>query len=272
MKVLVEGEEEVGGESIAKYVSEKKDKLKADFALVSDTDMFAPELPTLSVGLRGLIYTEIEVRGAKVDLHSGIYGGAAPNPFFALCQIIAKLKDENGHILIPGFYDQVGKPSADELKAWKSLPFDEERYRSQEVGSKELTGEHGFSVQERTWARPTLEVHGMPGGFIRRGREDGHSCEGDCKNINANRAQHGPKAQLRSLQDLCSIARAEGCRGRGETPQHGRSYDHSHRQSFREGLDRGNEGSVRERDGIRALRWIDSGRRRFRQAPEDPFA
>jgi acetylornithine deacetylase/succinyl-diaminopimelate desuccinylase-like protein len=169
VKVLIEGEEEVGGESIAKFVAEQKQKLKADFALVSDTEMFAPELPTLCVGLRGLIYTEIEAVGAKVDLHSGMYGGAAPNPFFALCQVISKLKDENGHILIPGFYDQVTKPSEDELKAWNSLPFDEHEYLEIEIGSKELTGEPGFSVQERTWARPTLEVHGMPGGFIGAG-------------------------------------------------------------------------------------------------------
>jgi acetylornithine deacetylase/succinyl-diaminopimelate desuccinylase-like protein len=102
-------------------------------------------------------------------LHSGMYGGAAPNPFFALSQIISKLKDDNGKILIPHFYDNVQKPSAQELKAWQSLPFNEEQYRQHEVGSTELTGEPGFSVQERTWARPTLEVHGMPGGFIGAG-------------------------------------------------------------------------------------------------------
>jgi acetylornithine deacetylase/succinyl-diaminopimelate desuccinylase-like protein len=116
-----------------------------------------------------MIYTEIEAQGAKVDLHSGIYGGAAPNPFVALAQVIAALKDAQGHILIPGFYDKVEAPSADELKAWKSLPFDEEAYRSSEVGSRELTGEAGFSVLERTWARPTMDVHGMPGGFIGAG-------------------------------------------------------------------------------------------------------
>jgi acetylornithine deacetylase/succinyl-diaminopimelate desuccinylase-like protein len=166
VRVIVEGEEEVGGEGIAAFVREHGEELKADVALVSDTDMFAPDLPTLCVGLRGMIYTEIEARGARTDLHSGLYGGVAPNPFVALAQVIAKLKDENGKILIPGFYDKVAKPSADELKAWKALPFDEERYRETEVGSVALTGEPGLSVQERTWARPTLEVHGMPGGFI----------------------------------------------------------------------------------------------------------
>ena len=169
VRVILEGEEEVGGESIAKFVREHPEQLKADFALVSDTEMFAPELPTLCVGLRGMIYTEIEARGAKTDLHSGIYGGAAPNPFVALAQIIAQLKDKDGRILIPGFYDKVQAPSADELKAWKSLPFDEEHYRQTEVGSSQLTGESGYSVIERTWARPTLDVHGMPGGFIGAG-------------------------------------------------------------------------------------------------------
>jgi acetylornithine deacetylase/succinyl-diaminopimelate desuccinylase-like protein len=169
VRVIFEGEEEVGGETIAAYVASKPAELKADFALVSDTELFAPGLPTLCVGLRGMIYTEIEVRGAKTDLHSGMYGGAAPNPFVALAQILAKLKDENGRILIPGFYDDVSAPSKEELEAWHSLPFDEEHYRRTEVGSRALVGEAGYSVLERTWARPTLDVHGIPGGFIGAG-------------------------------------------------------------------------------------------------------
>jgi acetylornithine deacetylase/succinyl-diaminopimelate desuccinylase-like protein len=169
VRVLFEGEEEVGGEGIANYVASKPANLKADFALVSDTELFAPGLPTLCVGLRGMIYTEIEVRSAKSDLHSGMYGGAAPNPFVSLAQIIAKLKDESGRILIPGFYDDIIPPSPEELAAWKSLPFDEEEYRKNEVGSRKLVGEPGYSVIERTWARPTLDVHGMPGGFIGAG-------------------------------------------------------------------------------------------------------
>jgi acetylornithine deacetylase/succinyl-diaminopimelate desuccinylase-like protein len=169
VRVILEGEEEVGGESIACFVAEHPERLKADFALVSDTEMFAPGLPTLCVGLRGMIYTEIEARGAKTDLHSGMYGGAAPNPFVALAQIIAQLKDEDGRVLIPGFYDGVEAPSADELAAWQRLPFDEAHYLATEVGSTELTGEPGYGVLERTWARPTLDVHGMPGGFIGAG-------------------------------------------------------------------------------------------------------
>jgi acetylornithine deacetylase/succinyl-diaminopimelate desuccinylase-like protein len=169
VRVLLEGEEEVGGEAIASYVASKPPDLKCDFALVSDTELFAPGLPTLCVGLRGMIYTELEVRGARQDLHSGMYGGAAPNPFVSLAQILTKLKDENGHILIPGFYDDIIPPSPEELKAWNSLPFDEEHYRIHEIGARELVGESGYSVLERTWARPTLDVHGIPGGFIGAG-------------------------------------------------------------------------------------------------------
>src|SRR6202049_3771342 len=169
VKIIFEGEEEVGGEAIAEYLRKQKAKLKADFALVCDTELFAPDLPTLCVGLRGLVYTEIEAVGAKTDLHSGMYGGAAPNPFFALIEIISKLKDSKGKVLIPGFYKGVKAPTKDELKAWKRLPFNEEHYRKTEVGSKVLTGEPGSSVLYRTWARPTLEVHGMPGGFTAPG-------------------------------------------------------------------------------------------------------
>jgi acetylornithine deacetylase/succinyl-diaminopimelate desuccinylase-like protein len=165
VKVIIEGEEEIGGESIAAFIRKEGKKLKADFALVSDTELFAPNLPTLCVGLRGLVYTELECTGAKTDLHSGMYGGAAPNPLFALIEIISKLKDSKGKILIPGFYQHVKAPTKAELAAWKKLPFKEEHFRKTEVGSKVLTGEPGYSVLYRTWARPTLEVHGMPGGF-----------------------------------------------------------------------------------------------------------
>ena len=169
VRVILEGEEEVGGEGIAHYVREHGKTLKADAALVSDSEMFAPELPTLCVGLRGMIYTEIEARGAAQDLHSGMYGGAAPNPFVALAQIIAQLKREDGHIAIPGFYDGIEEPTKDELESWRALPFNEDEYLKHEVGSTALTGEEMFSVLERTWSRPTMDVHGMPGGFTGAG-------------------------------------------------------------------------------------------------------
>lgn len=169
VRILYEGEEEVGGESIADYIRKHGDRLKADFALVCDTELFAPDLPTLCVGLRGLVYTELEVQGAATDLHSGVYGGAAPNPFFALIEMISKMKNAKGKILIPGFYDKVKKPTKDELKAWKRLPFKDKEFLKNEVGSKSLTGEPEFPTLYRVWARPTLEVHGMPGGFTGAG-------------------------------------------------------------------------------------------------------
>ena len=169
VRVIIEGEEEVSGAGIDAFIKAHPERLACDVVIVSDTEMFAPGLPSLTVGLRGLCYTEIVAQGPASDLHSGSYGGASPNPFFALCQIIAKLKDEDGHVLIPGFYDRVKAPADAELNAWASLPFDEAEYLQNEVGSSELTGEPGYSVQYRTWARPTLEVHGMPGGFTGAG-------------------------------------------------------------------------------------------------------
>jgi len=124
VRVVLEGEEEIGGEGIAHFVRNHNGLLQADVALVSDTEMFAPELPTLCVGLRGMIYTEIEARGARTDLHSGMYGGAAPNPLMALAHILAQLKNTDGHILIPHLYDRVQSPTQAELDAWKQLPFD----------------------------------------------------------------------------------------------------------------------------------------------------
>jgi acetylornithine deacetylase/succinyl-diaminopimelate desuccinylase-like protein len=169
LKFLIEGEEEVGGESIAKYVAENPAKLKSDVALVSDTELFAEGLPTLCIGLRGLIYTEIEARGPSRDLHSGMYGGAAPNAVFGLVELLAKLKDANGVIQIPGMYDGVEPPTPAEKQSWHNLTFDEKEFLSHEVGSTQLTGEPGYSVLERVWARPTLEVHGIAGGFTAAG-------------------------------------------------------------------------------------------------------
>ncbi len=169
VKVLYEGEEEVGGEHIEQFVPQNRERLKADVALVCDTEMFAPELPTITVGLRGLVYTEVEVRGASHDLHSGVYGGAAPNPVQALAEIIVALKGPDGKIRIPGFYKRVKRPSKEELVQWKKLPFNEKKYMRHEVGASALIGEKGYSVLERTWARPTLEVHGVRGGFTGEG-------------------------------------------------------------------------------------------------------
>jgi acetylornithine deacetylase/succinyl-diaminopimelate desuccinylase-like protein len=169
LKFLIEGEEEIGGASIAKYVPENKEKLKADVALVSDTALYAEGIPTLCIGLRGLIYMEVEATGPARDLHSGLYGGAAPNAVFGLIELLAKAKNAAGVIQIPGFYDAVLEPAPAELESWQSLPFNEADYIKNEVGSTAITGEPGRGIFEKTWSRPTLEVHGIAGGFTGAG-------------------------------------------------------------------------------------------------------
>jgi acetylornithine deacetylase/succinyl-diaminopimelate desuccinylase-like protein len=169
VKFLAEGEEEIGGASIAKYVAENPAKLKADVALVSDTAMYAEGIPTLCVGLRGLIYMEVEAAGPVRDLHSGGYGGAAPNAVYGLIELLAKAKNADGAIQIPGIYDDVEEPAAAELESWKGLPLDEAEFLAKEVGSTRLTGEPDRSVLERIWSRPTFEVHGIAGGFTAAG-------------------------------------------------------------------------------------------------------
>src|ERR1700722_11111459 len=165
VKFLIEGEEESGGQHINRFVTENAQELSADDAVICDTAMFAPEIPSITTGLRGIVYGEIIVQGAAHDLQSGDYGGAAPNAVEAVAQIIASLKSRDGRILLPGFYDRVLAPSASEIDAWGRLPFDPEEFRSREVGSPALTGESGFDVLTRIWARPTLEVHGIRGGY-----------------------------------------------------------------------------------------------------------
>lgn len=168
VKFLIEGEEEVGGESISAYVPEHKEKLHADVALISDTELFAEGVPTLCIGLRGLMYLEIEATGPARDLHSGMYGGVAPNAVYGLIELLAKAKDAKGHIRISGVYDDVAVPDPVEVESWKRLPFSEKEFLEQ-VGSSALTGEPEQTVLTRLWARPTFEVHGIAGGFTGTG-------------------------------------------------------------------------------------------------------
>lgn len=169
VKFLIEGEEEIGGASISRFVGANPGKLKADIALVSDTALYADGVPTLCIGLRGLVYLEVEAIGPKRDLHSGLYGGAAPNPVFGLIEMLAKVKDHHGRIQIPGIYDSVEPPAPAEKESWERLPFFEDRFLKDEVGSQSLTGEPDQTVLERVWARPTFEVHGIAGGFAGAG-------------------------------------------------------------------------------------------------------
>jgi len=169
VKFLIEGEEETDGGVLSAWLAEHGSELGADAALICDTEMFAPGLPTITTGLRGMVYAEIEVHGSRTDLHSGMYGGVAPNAFQGLAQILCGLKGPDGRVLIPGFYDDVREPSAAELEAWAELPFDEDQLRDHEIGSSRLVGEPDYPPLHRIWARPTFEIHGMPGGFIGEG-------------------------------------------------------------------------------------------------------
>ncbi len=164
VKFLLEGEEEIGSPSLTTYLPRHRRTLGADAALVSDTSLFAPGLPTITTALRGLLYTEIEVTGASGDLHSGLFGGAAPNAVGAMAHIVAALKDRRGRIRVPGFYTRVRKPEEAERAAWTRLPFSERAFLS-ELGSETAPGEEGYPILDRIWARPTLDVHGISGGF-----------------------------------------------------------------------------------------------------------
>jgi len=168
IKFIIEGEEEIGSPNLAKFVKEHKDLLKADVILISDTSMLSLETPSMDVGVRGLSYIEIEVTGANRDLHSGVYGGAVANPITILSKMIASLHNENNHVTIPGFYDDVVESSAEERKLMAEAPFDEEEYKK-DLGVKELWGEKGYTTNERTGIRPTLEINGIWGGYTGEG-------------------------------------------------------------------------------------------------------
>jgi acetylornithine deacetylase/succinyl-diaminopimelate desuccinylase-like protein len=164
VKILIEGEEEVGSVSLWQYVQKNREKLKADALVVSDTSMLAKGVPSITYGLRGLNYYQIEVTGPVRDLHSGVYGGAVPNPLTILSELFAKLHDKGFRVAIPGFYDGVAKLSAPERKALNSLPWNKKDF-ARAVGAAAYDGERGFSIVERLWTRPTLEINGMWGGY-----------------------------------------------------------------------------------------------------------
>jgi acetylornithine deacetylase/succinyl-diaminopimelate desuccinylase-like protein len=164
IKVLIEGEEEVGSVSLWDYVQSHKEKLKADALLVSDTSMLGKGVPSITYGLRGLNYYQIELIGPERDLHSGVYGGAVPNPLTVLTELFSKLHDKNYRISVPGFYDDVATVSAKERKALNTLPWKKKDF-DRAVGAPEYVGEKGFTTVERLWIRPTLELNGIWGGY-----------------------------------------------------------------------------------------------------------
>ena len=163
--LVIEGEEEVGSQNLGKFLTDNRNALKCDVVLVSDTGMIARKMPTLSYGLRGVAALEIKVTGPKIDLHSGIFGGAVTNPATALARLLATLHDQNGHIAVPGFYDDVVPLEDWERESWRKLPIDPDSEMLQETGAPALFGETGFSTLERIWARPTAEINGMGSGY-----------------------------------------------------------------------------------------------------------
>lgn len=168
VKFLIEGEEEIGSTNLSKFLKSNAELLKCDTVLISDTELFAPGVPTITYGLRGLCYMEIEVKGPSRDLHSGSFGGGVPNPINVLAKMINQLIDKDGKIKIPGFYDDVLKLSKKERVNFKALKFSEKQW-GKEIGLKHLTGEKGYTTLERIWARPTLDCNGIWGGFTGQG-------------------------------------------------------------------------------------------------------
>lgn len=168
VKFMIEGEEEIGSPSLPKFCREHRDMLKTDVILVSDTSMIAPDVPSITTGLRGLAYWEVEVTGPNADLHSGLFGGAVANPVNVLCKMIADVIDEKGHITIPGFYDDVLEVTNEERAKMAKAPFDSDVYKKS-LGIKETKGEDGYSTNERTGIRPTFDVCGIWGGYTGEG-------------------------------------------------------------------------------------------------------
>jgi acetylornithine deacetylase/succinyl-diaminopimelate desuccinylase-like protein len=168
LKFIIEGEEEVGSDHLDDFLADNRELLKADLVLVSDTGLIANDIPSITTGLRGMSYVEVKVTGPNRDLHSGLYGGAAPNPINILCEMIASLKDDQQRITVPGFYDKVIELSVEEREAMAEAPFSEEHYKAS-IGIGATEGEHGYTAPERMSIRPTLDVNGVWGGYMDEG-------------------------------------------------------------------------------------------------------
>lgn len=196
VKFVIEGEEEIGSRHLAPFLEKQKEMLGADVLVVSDSAMFAPGQPSIVYGLRGLAYVQVDLKGADSDLHSGVFGGAVPNPGFELCKIVSQLKDENGRITVPGFYDKVVDLTAQEREDYARLPFDAEQFR-QELNVPGLSGEAGWTPLEQRSGRPTLEINGMLCGWTGPG----------AKTVLPNKAMVKISCRLVPDQDPEEIAR-----------------------------------------------------------------
>src|SRR5204862_6353581 len=168
IKIILEGEEEVGSVNLDNFIRGHKSDLGADVVVISDSPMFARGVPSICYGLRGLVYTQIDLRGSSTDLHSGSFGGAVANPAFVLAQMLAQMKDRGGHIKVPGFYEDVVPFTQTERDAWAKLPFNEKQYRK-DFGIPKVHGESDYTTLERTWARTTIEANGLLSEFTGEG-------------------------------------------------------------------------------------------------------
>jgi acetylornithine deacetylase/succinyl-diaminopimelate desuccinylase-like protein len=195
--MLIEGEEEIGSPNLVRFIEQNKALLKADVALISDTNQFARGLPAITYGLRGLVYEEIFLEGPNHDLHSGLYGGAAPNPANVLAELLASLHDSQGRVNIPGFYDDVVPLSKQERELWAKLPFSESEL-AKHLGVSELSGEPGYTALERKWARPTCDVNGLTAGYQGAG----------AKTVIASKASAKVSMRLVPNQDPAKIRKA----------------------------------------------------------------
>lgn len=212
VKFLFEGEEESGGDHVSLYVAEQVERLRCDAALICDTEMFSPELPTICVGLRGIVYGELRVTTGETDLHSGVYGGTVPNAVEAAARIVSRLKDDEGRIAIAGFADDVIPPAEEEIASWGRLPFDVDEYESGEAKVFALVGDPEQPLLARIWARPALEVHGIGGCFTGEGAKTVIPCEAVVKLSVRLAAGQDPERAARMLAEAIGAATPRGAR------------------------------------------------------------
>ena len=269
VKFLLEGEEEVGSANLEPYLRQHAEELACDAIVISDGSRFAPDVPTVTYGLRGLSYVEVLVQGAGRDLHSGSYGGAAPNPINALAQIISKLKDDKGHITIPGFYDNVEELTEEERQMWAKLPHDDAEF-AESIHAKGLSGEEGYTTLERLWARPTLDVNGIWGGYQGEGSKTVIAAKAGAKISMRARSRPGTGAHHQTCPGIHSHA---GPGGReGGSAGHARRAARQDRpgQSVCAGSGPGAGTGSRQSARVHAGRRLDSDCRRLSRSLECP--
>ena len=259
MKIILEGEEEVGSVNLDDFIREHKSELGADVVVISDSPMFARGVPSICYGLRGLVYFQIDLRGSNTDLHSGSFGGAVANPAFVLAQMLAQMKDRGGHIKIPGFYDDVMPLQEEERQAWASLPFNEKQYRK-DFGIPKLHGETDYTTLERTWARPTLEVNGLLSGFTGEGAKTVLPAVAMAKVSMRLVPNQDPDTIATLFEEYVQEARAEDGRGEGDAHARRQAVDDVVRQPVRAGRRPRHRARLRPQAGVHARGRFDSGR------------